>query len=256
DVAGHHDHLSERQDAVVVAGVLADDARPDLNAARTGVDVRLRRHDLLFECRRNGHDLERRSRLVQILNGAITPTALVVFAIRVRIERRLVRHRENLAGARVHDDDGAAGRAVVQDALMQLALGDVLEILVDGQLDGRTGCRRTLEAAERMSPRVGLNEDRPLLAADLRIVGVLEAAQAGVVDSHIPEEVRGELLVRIETPALLDEADPLEVERGDAARLIRRYLPADVRKRFLLAEAIDEKLPFLGGAVLERLAQL
>jgi len=70
-----------------------------------------------------------------------------------------------------------------------------------------------------MTPRVGLNEDRPLPAADLRIVGVLEPAQPAVVDPDVPEQVRRKLLVRIEAPALLDEADPVEVERGDATRL-------------------------------------
>jgi hypothetical protein len=107
-----------------------------------------------------------------------------------------------------------------------------------------------------MPSRVGLNEDRSLLAPDLRIVGVLETAQPRVVDSHVPEEVRGELFVRIETPALLDEADPVEVEGGDAACLIRRHLPADVRKGLLLAEAIDEELAVLVGAVFECFAQL
>ena len=84
-------------------------------------------------------------------------------AVRVRVERRLVRHREDLAGVRVHDDGGAALRAVLDDAGVQLALGDVLQVLVDGQLDGRSGGRRPLEAAERVAPRVGLDEHRARL---------------------------------------------------------------------------------------------
>ena len=59
-------------------------------------------------------------------------------------------------------------------------------------------------------------EDRAGLAANLRVVGRLEAAQPVVVDADVAEQVRGELLVRVEALALLDEADAVEIQRGDA----------------------------------------
>ena len=82
------------------------------------------------------------------------------------------------------------------DAGVQLALGDVLQVLVDRQLDGRAGRRRPLDPAERLAPRVGLDEHRAALAANLRVVGRLDAAEADVVDADVAEQVRRQLLVR------------------------------------------------------------
>ena len=70
-----------------------------------------------------------------ILDGAVAPNHLVELPIDVRIEGRRVRHRQNLAGLRIHDDGAAAPRAIGGDAGFELALGDVLEVLVDRQLD-------------------------------------------------------------------------------------------------------------------------
>ena len=144
----------------------------------------------------------------------------------------------------------------VSDAGRELAFGDVLEVLVDGQLDARTGGRRTLEAAEGVAAGVGVHRDRAGLAANLRVVGVLEAAQPLVVDADPAEQVRGQLLVRVETLALLDEADAVEVQRGDPLRLIRRDLPLHVRERAPLAEALAERLPILRASQSESAAQI
>ncbi len=103
---------------------------------------------------------------------------------------------------------------------MQLALGDVLQVFVNRQLEGRSGCRRALEAAEGLVPRVRLNQDGAGLAPNLRVVGVFDAAQPLVVDSDPAEQVRRELLVRVEPLAFLDGADAVEMEIGDAPRLI------------------------------------
>ena len=82
------------------------------------------------------------------------------------------------------------------DAGAQLALGDVLQVLVDRQLERRARRRRPLDAAERLPPRVGLDEHRAGAAADERVVGRLDAAQADVVDADVAEHVRRQILVR------------------------------------------------------------
>ena len=119
------------------------------------------------------------------------------------------------------------------------------------------GGRRPLEAAEGVPPGVGVNEDRAGLAANLRVVGPLEPFEAVVVDADVAEQVRRELLVRVEAAALLDEADAV----ADSARrrgAPRPATPAGARRRnaALVLEAIGERLPFAGRAVAERLAQL
>ena len=79
---------------------------------------------------------------------------------------------------------------VGNDARVQFALGDVLEILVDRQLEARAGgrhVRRPLEAAEGMTPGVRVNLDFAVLAADLFLVGELDAREAVVVETNVPE---------------------------------------------------------------------
>ena len=81
-------------------------------------------------------------------------------AILVRIERRLVGHRENLARVRIHDDRGAADPPVFDDSGVQFPFRNVLQVLVDGQLDGRAGRRRPLDPAEDLAGGVGLEPAR------------------------------------------------------------------------------------------------
>src|SRR5206468_7865045 len=100
---------------------------------------------------------------------------------------------------------------------------------------------------------VGVNQNRPGLAADFGVVGVLEPVQPGVVEADIAEQMRRELLVGIETPALLDEPDTVEIQRRDATRLLGRNLAADVGKGAAGSEAIAERLTISALAVRERL---
>src|SRR6185369_1725201 len=84
----------------------------------------------------------------------------------------------------------------------------------------------------------------------------LEPFEAVAVDADIAEQMGGELLVRIKAPALLDEADAVEIQRGNAARFIRRDLPPHVREVTLVLQAIGQRLAIAPGAVAEGLAQL
>ena len=60
-----------------------------------------------------------------------------------------VGEREDLAGRRIHDDDRTAGRAVFLDAVLQLSLGDVLQVLIDRQLERRAGGRLAFDMARQ-----------------------------------------------------------------------------------------------------------
>src|SRR5439155_4067435 len=162
---------------------------------------------------------------------------------------------QDLARMGVDDDGASAGGAMFENSGAQLAFGNVLEILVECQLDGGARCGRTLVPTERVTPGVGLNEDGSGLAANLLVVGVLEAAQAVVVDSDVPEQMRGQLLVWIEPPRFLEKADGVQVQRGDTARLIGRDLTPNEGKGLRLPEAFDERLAFLLLAITERGAE-
>ena len=163
----------------------------------------------------------------------------------IRVERRLVRKRQNFAGLRRHDHHGAAGGAILRDGVAQLALGDVLQVLVDRQLDGRARGRRPLESAERAAARVGLIQQLAERAADLAVVGRLDAGEPFVVDADETQQLGRKLLLRIEPAVFLDESDAVEIELGDSRRLRRRHAPADVDKRALLPQAAGERLLLL-----------
>jgi hypothetical protein len=92
-----------------------------------------------------------------------------------------------------------------------------------------------------VAPGVGLNQHRARASLDQRVIGGLDAVEPGVVDAHVSEHMGGELLVGIEAPVLLHETDALELEIGNATRLIGRHLPAHVHEGTALADAIGER---------------
>ena len=157
DVARFRDDVDERQRAVRVH--VADDAAAERDEPGSAVHRIGRRDHPLFDRGRRGDDLERGARLVQILDGAVAPRDDVRAAEDVRVERRPVRQGEDLAGVRLHDDRRAAGGAVLFDADAQLAVRDVLQVLVDRQLEPVAGGRRALLAGRHRVPaRVGLEQ--------------------------------------------------------------------------------------------------
>ena len=193
---------------------VVDLARAEADHAGAHVDQIVGGDEPFFERRRGGDDLERRSRLVEILNAAVAAVAFGGRAIGVGIERRRVGEREDLAGGRVHDDDASAGRAVFLDAFLQLPLGDVLQVLIDRQLERRAGRGLALDVArQRLTAGIALNQHSAVAAAHLDVEGRLEPAEPGVVETDVTEHVRQQLALRIEAAALLEEPDALELER-------------------------------------------
>ena len=222
DIARFDDDVGERQHAQVPPAVLRDRLPSgDVDAAGIGVDPGTDRHHPLFDRGRRGHDLERRARLVEILHAAIPPLGVGRLAERVRVERRHVRQRQNLSRVRIHHDGAPAGGAVLAHTGIELALRDVLQVLVDRELHRRTGGRRPFGPAVGVPSRVGLHEDLSRFAADQRIVRRLQAAEPLVIDAHPSDQMRRQFLVRIKPLAFRHEADAFEVELVDAPLLLR-----------------------------------
>ena len=234
---------------------VADDARADVDAAAAHVDHRVDRHQLFLDGGRRGHHLEGGAGFVEVLDGAVAAGALVRGAIVVRVEGRLVSHRQNLAGLRIHDDRRTAEGTVLCDTLAQFALGDMLQELVDGQFDGSAGRRRLLEAAEGVAPCVGLHQHLAVLAANHRVVRRLEPVQPLAIDADEAEDMRRQFIFRIFAMAFLDEADAGEIERLHLHGDILRHLPAHVGEVTLLLQTLEQFLPLARGAVAECLAQ-
>src|SRR4029453_3238942 len=96
------------------------------------------------------------------------------------------------------------------------------EVLIDRELDGRPRGRRPLESAERAAPRVGLIQQPAERAADLTVVGCLDAGESLVVDAHETQQLGRKLLLRIKPAVFLDESDAVQIELGNPRRLRRR----------------------------------
>ena len=131
----------------------------------------------------------------------------------------------------------------------------MLQILVDGQLEGRARGRRPLDAAERAAACIALDEHGAGAAEDQRVVGALDTSQADVVHADVAEHVRRQIRVRVGALALFDESDARQFQRRHARRLIRPHLPADVGEVLALANPLDHRLAILGVAVGKRAAQ-
>ena len=105
-----------------------------------------------------------------------------------------------------------------------------------------------------MTARVGLDQDLALAAAHLRVVGRFEAGEAGVVEPDVSEHVRRQLLLRVVAPALLDEADALQLQRLHALRFVGRDLPREIDELRVAAQALRHLLALPRAAVVERAA--
>ena len=150
-----------------------------------------RADESFFEGRAGGDDLERRSGLVEILDGPIATGGLGSARVAVGIERRGVGEGQDLAGCGVHDDDRSADGTIFLHALPQFALGDALEVLVDGQFQRRT-CRRLALDVARHDAALGvqLDENFAREAADDLVRRRFDAGQADVIDADVAEHVR------------------------------------------------------------------
>ena len=252
DVARLRDDVDERQRAVRVH--VADDPIAEHDEPGRAVDLIGRRDHPLFDRRRRGDDFERGSRLVQILDGAVAPRGDVGRVEDIRVERRPVRQREDLAGVRLHDDGGAAGGRVLFDADAQLAIRDVLQVLVDGELEPVAGRRRALLARRHGVPaRVGLEQHLAFAAADARVERGFEPGQT-LVHADVAEHVRRELFLRVVPPAFLEEQDAPKVERPDAARLLGRHPAREIRELALAAQPVRHQRLLRRLAVVELVA--
>ena len=110
DVRRFLDHLLDRQRAVrmrVVNRVGADRQR-----AGRRLDHRVRPHRAAVERRRDRERLQRRARLEHVGQRAVAHLVARDAVARVRVVRRPVREREDLAGLRVEDHEPAGFRAV------------------------------------------------------------------------------------------------------------------------------------------------
>ena len=85
-----------------------------------------------FERSRDCDQLESRPRFIDVADGVVLQLLRGDLAGQVGVERGTVGQRQNFASARVLHDDGPTDGVGLLYRGVQLALGDVLDLLIDG----------------------------------------------------------------------------------------------------------------------------
>ena len=252
DVAGLDDDVREGERSV--GGEVRDAVPPDPDVAGADVEHFVAFDGVFLERRRRGDDLEGRPGLVDVLDGPVAPLRRRRRGKCVGVERGLAGERQDFAAARVEHHDRPGVRIVGPDPGPELALDDVLQVLVDGQLDGRAGRRRPVDAAERPVTRIRVYQGLPGVARDLGIVGRFDPAQSLVVDADVTDDMRGQLAVGVVAAILGEESDAVQSQGGYTARLRGRHLAPHVDEGRPAAESPLQIVPAGGAAIVQCVA--
>ena len=153
DVARLGQNLRNRQ--IAVGFVIANAMPRDVDHAVLAIHHVVGPRQTLIDRRGQRYNLKDRSRLIERANGAIHARFRRTRAGRIRIERRKIRNRQQFSSARIFHDHGAGDGMRLLNRRVQLALGDVLNVLIQRQNDAARGRRRLIAAVHRMPVRVG-----------------------------------------------------------------------------------------------------
>ena len=223
---------------IVVALVVVNHAAGKRDLAALAVDRVVGRGDMLIERGRVGDQLEDRAGLVDIADRVVPQQCRRGVAKVVGVERGPDGERQNLAGVHVLHDDGAVVRLRFLHGVIEGSLGHELNILVDGEHQVLARLGLALGGTEHVAARVHGGVHAPGDAVQLTVELLLEAAEAVVVDAHIAQHLRGDLVVGIEALKLFLKVDALHVEGAHLGRDLRRDAARDPGKVVPVVEAL------------------
>lgn len=218
---------------------VVDHGRADLVRARRRVDDRVRRDLALVDRQRDDERLDRRAGLERVDHRAVAQLLAGESRAVVRVERRIVREREDFAVLRIEHDDAAGHRVVLEHGGLQLAERELLDAPVDRQLDRRA----VLRGHER--PRVGDDPAEPVAnhlalarrAGQQRVRGELDAFLPLILDVREADHVCGRFAFRIEALRIGDLRDAVDRELVEAARGLGVDLALEQHEGLVVAEA-------------------
>ncbi len=148
----------------------------------------------------------------------------------VRVEGRLIHHRQHFAARDIEHDDRAAAGALIPDRRFQLAVGEVLDTQVDGKNEIATGARRTDALHILYHPAVAILDDafRTVLAGKPMIERQLETFLPCVVDVREAENVPGHFASGIVPTIFARDVDARNRQCLDLIRFFRLPATRDV----------------------------
>ena len=167
------------------------------------------------------HDLKDGAGIIDVGDGRVAhPRALVGghLVVMVEIEGRVVAEAQDEPGPRIADDDGGLERLVFFADERELLLDDVLHDEVEGELDvvavgGGDPTREELR--EFAAAAVTLAHTPAALAAQVKIIAVLDALGRFLLAVDVADDVGRELVVRIDAMIVTFPAHALDLEFGD-----------------------------------------
>ena len=160
--------------------IVADFNLADLVITAVAIDRVLRPDQAFVQGTRGSHNLDRRTRLIDRLNGIVVAIFRNVF-LEVQIKVRAAAHAENLARLGIHQHHRAADGFELGEAGIELFLNDLLDAHVDGELHVQTRARG-FEAARisRHGQAAGVAEmfARTITASEVFFHGCLDSEKA------------------------------------------------------------------------------
>ena len=97
-------------------------------------------------------------------------------------------------------------------------LGHKLYVFVDGEFEVAAGFGVVLARSQDLAARVDGSVHEARAPVERAVEFLFKAAEAIVVDAHVTQSLRGELVVRVEALKLFLEVDALHIEGSDAGR--------------------------------------
>ncbi len=157
----------------------------------------------------------------------------------VRVVARLLRHAEDRARVRVHDDRRRVLRMPLLHGLREHLLGVRLDLAVEREEDVAALMRRTLlDRVHRLAERVPHLDRASRLPRQLPVQLELEAREPRVVEAREPEHRGRDGALRIDALLVGRKGEADEVAFLELGRELRRRFPLDVDE----AEAVVGEL--------------
>ena len=206
----------------------------DLNSAVAAVENLRRSDHPFFETRRGSDDLERRSRLVDVLHSPIAPSRRREIAKMIRVKRRHRGHGQNGAVVGIHHNRRSAGGVPLRDRFRQRALGDELDDRVDRQqhivaVDRPIGSFATDQIHSAAS--IAQQGDFTRAASNDGIERMLDATETLSVNADVADDIGRERSFRIRPAMLIEKINARQMKSADRIARFERKLTGNPHER-------------------------
>jgi len=228
DVARFLDHAGDIERAEILD--IANGVAPDLEMPRCCLDDGIWLVLPGFEPDRYRERLHRRAGFEQIGHRAIAEILDFQIAAIVRIVRRLIDQRDNLARRRIDDDHRSRARALGIDGILERAIGDVLHPLVEAEMNilARSDGLQTLDVLDDAPQAILEYAAQTRCSPQQFVIGKLDAFLSAVVDIRETDDMAGHFGRWIIAPILLLKLEAGETQVADRRAFVRRQMTPQI----------------------------